>query len=103
MIISTRISMEYISTTSLKKYSYGHIYTVKIIFMQGIQSKPEILLQKLREFTTLSNQIKPEASKSLLPLHASIQSSAKIFYKYIGYYVLIKIIIAIYGTSENKQ
>ena len=58
------------------------------MFLQGIQSKPEIFLQRIREFTILSKQVKPESSKSWLPLHASLQSSAKSFYKYIGYYVI---------------
>ena len=53
-----------------------------------MQSKPEILLQSICEFTILSKQVKPEISKSWLPLHASLQSYGKTFYKYIGYYVI---------------
>ena len=61
------------------------------MFMQVIQSKPEILLQNICELTILSNEVKPEASKSWLllhGLHASLQSSTKLLYKYIGYYVI---------------
>ena len=58
------------------------------MFVQGIHPKPEILLQNIRESTILSKQVKPEASKSWLPLYVSLQSCAKLFYKYIGYYVI---------------
>ena len=36
----------------------------------------------------LSTQVNPEASKSWSQLHASLQSSAKLFYNYIEYYVI---------------
>ena len=52
-------------------------------FLQRIQTKPEILLQTICEFTILSKQVKPKVSKSWLPLQSSMQSSAKLFYKYI--------------------
>ena len=58
------------------------------MFLKGLQSKPEIFLQDNCEFTILSKQVKPEVSKSWLPLHALLQLSAKLFYKYIGYYVI---------------
>ena len=53
-----------------------------------IPPKPEVLLQSTREITILSNHIKSEASKLWLPLHASLKSCTKLFYKYIGYYVI---------------
>ena len=58
------------------------------MFVQGMHAKPEIPLQNIQEFTILSKQVKPKASKSWLPLHASIQSYAKLFYKYISYYAI---------------
>ena len=58
------------------------------MLVQGIHSKPEILLQSIREFMISSKQVKREVSKSWLPLHASLQSSEKLFYKYLGYYVI---------------
>ena len=36
----------------------------------------------------LFKQVKPEAFKSWLLLHTSLQSCAKLFYKCIGYYVI---------------
>ena len=51
-----------------------------------IHPKPEILLQSSWKIKILSKQVIPEASKSWLSLHASLQLYAKIFYKYIGYY-----------------
>ena len=56
--------------------------------MQAIQSKPEILLQNICEFTILSNQVKSEAFKLWLPLYESTQSPVKLLYKCIGYYVI---------------
>ena len=53
------------------------------IFVQGIHSKPEILLQSIQEFMMLSKQVKPEVSKSWLPLHTSLLSYVKFVYKYI--------------------
>ena len=73
---------------------YGDISTVTNItsnlkiFLQGIQSKLEIFLQRIREFTISSKQVTPEASKSWLLLHKSLQSSVTFFYEYIGYYVI---------------
>ena len=75
------------------------------IFVQGIHPKPEILLQNIREFTILSKQVNLEASKSWLPLHASLQSCVQLFYEYIGYYVIDRNNNnkKIHETSENKQ
>ena len=39
-----------------------------------IYSKPEIILQYIRGFVNAPKQVKPEASKSWLPLHSSLQS-----------------------------
>ena len=58
------------------------------MFLQGIHSKPEILLQIIQKFMMLSKQVKPKVSKLWSPLHVSIQSYTKFFYKYIGYYVI---------------
>ena len=58
------------------------------IFVQSIHPKPEILLQNIHKFMVFSKQVKLEASKSWLPSHVSLQSRAKLFYKYIGYYVI---------------
>ena len=58
------------------------------LFLQDIHSKPEILLQSIREFMMLSKQAKSEASKSWSPLYTLQQSYVKFFYKYIGYYVI---------------
>ena len=81
--------MEYVSTTSLKIIPMvTSILSKPKKILQGIQSKPEIPLQNIHEFTILSKQVKPEASKSRLPLHASLQSYTKLFYKYLGYYVI---------------
>ena len=33
-------------------------------------------------------QVKPKAPKSWLPLHSSLQLYVKLFYRYIGYYVV---------------
>ena len=73
---------------------YKDVPTVTLIpskpemFVQGIHSKPEILLQNIQEFTTLSKQVKPEAFNSWLSLHALLQPYTKLFYKYIGCYVI---------------
>ena len=58
------------------------------MFVQGIHPKSETLLQNICECMTLSKQVKPGASKSWVPLHASLQLCAKLFYKYIVYYVI---------------
>ena len=71
--------------------------------VQGLQSKPEIPLQSIWEFIMLSKQVKLKVSKSWLPLHASLQSYAKVFYKYIGYYVINQNTSKIHGASGNKQ
>ena len=58
------------------------------MFLQRIPSKPEIFLQRIREFTILSIQAKPETSTFWLLLHGLLQSSVIHFYKYIGYCVI---------------
>ena len=45
----------------------------------SIPSKLEILLQHINEFIILSKQVKPEASKSWLLLHESLQLSVTLF------------------------
>ena len=74
MVVSTCMSVKNIILRRL----YGIIYTVKSITSKPeiflrMSSKPEILLQHISEFTILSNQVKPEASKSWLLLHESLQ------------------------------
>ena len=87
--ISTYMSVEYIPTMSLQRYLYGHIYTIKPeMFIRGIYSKPEILLQSIQGFMILPKQVKPKAPKSWLSLHSSLQLYAKLFYTYTGYYVI---------------
>ena len=54
----------------------------------SIPSKPEIFLQSICKFMIISKQVKPEPLKSWLLSHTSLQSFAKLFYKYIGYYVI---------------
>ena len=49
------------------------------MFVQGIHSKPEILLQNIRGFMILPKQVKPEAPKSWPPLHSSLHVYAKLF------------------------
>ena len=58
------------------------------IFVQGIHSKPEMLLQNIQGFEIVPKQVKPKAPKSWLSLNSSLQLYAKLFYKYIGYYVI---------------
>ena len=43
------------------------------VFVQGIHSKPEILLQNFRGFMNAPKQAKPEAAKSWIPSHSSLQ------------------------------
>ena len=66
------------------------------MFVQGIHLKPEMLLQSIWEFMMLSKQVKPEVFKSWSSLHASLQSYAKFFYKYIRYYLIDQ------NTNNNK-
>ena len=97
-IIITRISMEYIPTTSLWRIpTVTPIPSKPEMFVQGIYSKPEILLQNIWKFKILSKEVKPESSKLWLLLHASLQSYTKLFYQYIGYYVVNK------NTNNNTR
>ena len=47
------------------------------VFVQGIRSKPEILLQNIWEFMNAPKQIKPEAPKAWIPSHSSLQPYTK--------------------------
>ena len=58
------------------------------MFVQGIYSKPGILLQIIWEFTILSKQIKPEAPKAWIPSHSSLQPYTKSLYKFVTYYII---------------
>ena len=58
------------------------------MFLQCIPSKPEMFLQRKREYTICSIQAKPEISTLCLLPHASVQISVLLFYKYIEYYVI---------------
>ena len=61
------------------------------MFVQGIHSKPEILLQYIWGSMIVSKQVKPEARKSWLPSRSSIQPYTKSFYKFITHYMNIHI------------
>ena len=54
----------------------------------SVPSKPEFFLQHICEFTICSIQAKPETFMLWLLLHASVQTSVLLFYKYIGYYMI---------------
>ena len=58
------------------------------MFIQGIHSNSEIILQNIWGFMILPKEVKPGASKSWPLLHSSLQLYAKLFYKYIGEYVI---------------
>ena len=76
------------------RHLYEDISTVTPIpskpemFVQGIHSKPEILLQNIRGFVIVPKQVKPEAPKSWLPSHSSLQPYVKSFYKFVTYYMI---------------
>ena len=58
------------------------------MFVHGIHPKSERILQNIHRFMIVPKQVKPEAPKSWLTLDFSLQLYAKLFYKYIGYYVI---------------
>ena len=58
------------------------------MFVQGIHSKPEIILHNIQGFIIVPKQVKPKAPKSWLALGSSLQPYVTFFYQFIGCYVI---------------
>ena len=56
--------------------------------VQGIHSKTEILLQNIREFMIVPEQVELEVPKSWLPSHSLLQPYVISFYKFVAYYMI---------------
>ena len=70
----------------------------------SIPSKPEIFLQHIRESMIFSIQAKPETPTFWLLLCLFLHISVLYFYKYIGYYVIDRIMnIVIYNNNTWFQ
>ena len=58
------------------------------VFVQGIHSKPEILLQYIRGFMNVPKQMKPGAPKAWILSHSSLQPHTKFLHKFVKYYII---------------
>ena len=84
----THLPKRFKSITSIVTVLQLKIPPTPEMVVQGIHSKPEILLQYIRGFTIVPKQVELEALKSWLPSRSWLQPYTKSFYKFVTYYMI---------------